>query len=626
MALGLLPLVLLTLSIFIYLVSKMSWKMGALLNFLAGLFTILYIFTLKVGTFEKLDLFGLNIQFEWTNVSFYFSFVSLLVIVSVMLFSTKWLETQKYRASYNMFLLMVTAGSLGVFMAADLITLYVFWEIAVLSSLLIVPMEKKEARKAVVVYAVMSAVGTYAFLYGTFLAYQRYGTLNIHGIAQGMLNDTSIGFKMAVFLLLSAAGIAKSGIFPLHIWLRETHGLAPNAFSSVLSGQFIKLGNYIFLLVLSVIPSLKVFSEVTVYSGIPLPNYILIALGNVSIVIGTLMAIKQDDMKMLMAYSSVANGGYILIGIGTMDPLGFEGGMFHIFNHAVASAVIFMAFAAVIYRTKTQKISEMGGLIHKMPVTFLVYLFSIISLAGIPPMSGFISKWMIYQALVRKGMFITAFLAFFGSIGSFLYVFRPLAGVFLGQLPRKYRDVKEAPAVMLTPMVLLVLISFFLGVWPFPILQVIEKIRVDLDVAPSFKISDPENWLVKGFAGSWNPVLVFGLFLVGFIVAYILYSLFPRPKKVDLLAPHREEGTPINIYTGGEFIYNPDLYHYNTKFYAGFERMYEKHPSWEKLLKMFGKLFHDAGEWIHSWFFEPSSSAYTFWVVVTLLLVFWVRW
>jgi NADH-quinone oxidoreductase subunit M len=95
---------------------------------------------------------------------------------------------------------------------------------------------------------------------------------------------------------------------------------------------------------------------------------------------------------------------------------------------------------------------------------------------------------------------------------------------------------------------------------------------------------------------------------------------------VDLLAPHREEGTPINIYTGGEFIYNPDLYHYNTKFYAGFERMYEKHPSWEKLLKMFGKLFHDAGEWIHSWFFEPSSSAYTFWVVVTLLLVFWVRW
>ncbi|WP_235280328.1 proton-conducting transporter transmembrane domain-containing protein [Thermotoga sp. Mc24] len=473
---GLLPLVLLTLSVFIYFVSKISLKTGAFLNFLAGLFTILYIFTLKVSTFEKLDLFGLNIQFEWTNVSFYFSFVSLLVIVSVMLFSTKWLETQKYRASYNMFLLMVTAGSLGVFMAADLIALYIFWEVAVLSSLLIVPMEKKGARRAVVVYAVMNAVGTYAFIYGAFLAYQRYGTLSIHGIAQGMLNDTSIGFKIAVFfLLLSAAGIAKSGIFPLHIWLRETHGLAPNAFSSVLSGQFIKLGNYIFLLVLSVIPSLKVFSEATVYSGIPLPNYILIVLGNVSIVIGTLMAIKQDDMKILMAYSSVANGGYILIGIGTMDPLGFEGGMFHIFNHAVASAVIFMAFAAVIYRTKTQKISEMGGLIHKMPVTFLAYLFSIISLAGIPPMSGFISKWMIYQALVRKGMFITAFLTFFGSIGSFLYVFRPLAGVFLGQLPRKYRDVKEAPAVMLTPMVLLVLISFFLGVWPFPILQTIEK-------------------------------------------------------------------------------------------------------------------------------------------------------
>ncbi|ACM23535.1 proton-conducting transporter membrane subunit [Thermotoga neapolitana] len=617
---------LMVLSVVVYFISKMNWKLGTIVNFLVGLFSMFYVFTLKIGFSETIVLFGQKLYFEWTDVSFYFSMVSLMVIVAIMFFSIRWLETQRYRAAFNMFVLMVTAGSLGVFMAADLITLYIFWEIAVLSSLLVVPMGKEEAKRAAVVYAVMSAVGTYAFLYGAFLIYQRYGTFRISSVVQSMVNDTSTGFKLAVFLLLSLAGIAKSGIFPLHTWIRKTYALSPDAFSSILSGQLSKLGNYIFTLVIAVVPSLKVFSDLIVYSNVPLPNYLLITLGNISIVIGTLMAIKQDDMKMLMAFSSVANGGYILVGLGTMDPLGFEGGMFHIFNHAVASAVIFMAFAAVIYRTKTSKISEMGGLIHKMPITFLAYLFSIISLAGIPPMSGFISKWMIYQALVRKGMFITAFLAFFGSIGSFLYVFRPLAGVFLGQLPKKYREVREAPVVMLVPMALLVLVSFFLGVWPFPVLQTIENIRMDLGVATSFKIVDRENWLIRGFAGSWNTVLVFSLFLTGFVVAYILYSLFPRARKVDLMAPHREEGTPLNVYTGGEFIYSPDLYHYNTNFYAGFERMYRNHPSWEGITSAIGKLFHDIGEWFHRWFFASSASVYTFWVVATLLLIFWVRW
>ena len=614
-------------SVVIYFISKASWRVGAILNFLIGLYLISYVFTLKTGASSALgSLFGQQLTLSWTSASYYFSAVSLFVIVSVMLFAIKWLDSQKHPAAFNMFLLMMTAGSLGVFMAADLITLYIFWEIAVLSSMLIVPMGKKEARRAAVIYAVMSAAGTYMYLYATFMLLGRYGTTNIAEVAQRLSAESSMSFKVAVFLLLAAAGIAKSGIFPLHTWLRIAHGNAPDAFSAVLSGQLVKLGSYVLMIVLAAIPSLKLFAGTEFYASIPAPNYFLIALAAASIIIGTLMAIKQDDMKMLIAFSSVANGGYILLGIATMDPIGFDGGVFHVFNHALAAAIIFMSFAAVVYRTHTTKISEMGGLIHKMPITFLSYLFAIISLAGIPPMSGFISKWMIYQALVRKGMFITAFIAFFGSIGSFLYVFRPLAGVFLGQLPRKYKDVKEVPAVMWIPMVVLVLISLIIGIWPFPVLNAVESIRLDYGIAPSVKVSDPENWLIKGFTGNWNPVLVFNLFLVGFIIAYILYTLFPRPKKVDLLKPHKEEGAPINIYTSGEFIYTPELYHYSSKFYAGFERMYEKHPSWEKLLDMFAKFFHDLGELVHGWFFRPSPSAYTFWVALTILIVFWVRW
>lgn len=618
---------LLIFSVVNYFISKASWRVGSIINALIGSYLIFQVFTIPKGTEVTIGKFlGETLALQWTNAGFYFSFVSLLVIVAVMFFAIKWLDSQKHPAAFNMFILMVTAGSLGVFMAKDLITLYIFWEIAVLSSMLIIPMGKKESRKAAVVYAVMSAVGTYMFLYGAFMIYSRYGTFSMPEIAKNLANDPSTSFKVAVVLLIAAAGIAKSGIFPLHTWLRIAHGNAPDAFSAVLSGQLVKLGSYVLMISVAVFPSLKIFANLKLYSGVPAPNYFLIALGAASIIIGTLMAIKQDDMKMLIAYSSVANGGYILVGIGTMDPLGFEGGVLHVFNHALAAAVIFMAFASVVYRTHTKKISELGGLIHKMPITYIAYLFAIISLAGIPPMSGFISKWMIYQALVRKGMFITAAIAFFGSIGSFLYVFRPLAGVFLGQLPRKYKDVKEVPPIMWIPMLVLVAISFVMGVWPFPILQPIENMRADLGIAPSFKIADAQNWLVRGFSGSWNPVIVFNLFITGFIVAYILYTLFPKPKKVDLLKPHKEEGAPINIYTSGEFIYTPELYHYNTKFYAGFERMYEKHPSWEKLLYMLAKFFHDVGEWIHGWFFRPSPSAYTFWLAMTILIIFWVRW
>ncbi len=617
----------LALSVAVYFISKLSWKVGAVINALAGAYLMIYLFTLKVGSSEVLGtLFGEKLLLTYTNASFYFSFVSMLVILAVMVFAIKWLDSQKYPSAFNMFLLMMTAASLGVFFAGDLLTLYIFWEIAVLSSMLIVPMGKKEARRAAIIYAVMSATGTYMYLYASFMIYSRYGNFNLAEVAKDLANDPSMPFKVTVYLLLAAAGIAKSGIFPLHTWLRIAHGNAPDAFSAVLSGQLVKLGSYVLMLVTAFFPTLKMFQGLELYSKIPSPNYFLLALGATSIIVGTLMAIKQDDMKMLIAFSSVANGGYILVGIATMDAIGFEGGILHVFNHALAAAIIFMAFASVVYRTHTTKISEMGGLIHKMPITFISYLFAIISLAGIPPMSGFISKWMIYQALVRKGMFVTAFIAFFGSIGSFLYVFRPLAGVFLGQLPKKYKDVKEVPAIMWIPMVTLVAISFIMGVWPFPILKPIEAMRADFAISPSVKIADASNWLVRGVTGSWNPVIVFNLFIIGFAIAYLLYTLFPKPKKVDLLAPHKEEGAPINIYTGGEYIYTPDLYQYNTKMYAGFERMYEKHPSWEKVLDMLCKFFHDLGQLVHGWFFRPSPSAYAFWTVMTLLIVFWVRW
>ena len=247
-----------------------------------------------------------------------------------------------------------------------------------------------------------------------------------------------------------------------------------------------------------------------------------------------------------------------------------------------------------------------------MPWTFVTYLVGIISLAGIPPTSGFISKWMIFNVLVRKGMFVTAAITFIGSVGSFLYVFRPLAGVFLGQLRPKYKDVKEVPIIMLIPMLFLVLLTVFYGVFPGSLLDAINNVQKEVGISPI----EHTLVIIKTPIGQWNTFTVFVMFAVGFVIAAVLYFLFPKPKYVDLM----------NQYTGGEYLYTPDLYHYATKFYRFIERWYDKHPSFEKLYEMLARFFKDVGEWISNWFYLSSPSAYTFWVIITLLIIFWVRW
>jgi len=596
-----------------YALSKIKKNIGSWFNFFVLLYVSYMIYKTGAGTEEKFFSFipGFESVLSLTHLGKFFALVSFLIITTVSLFIPVWIEKKiKMAASFNLLYLLMSAGVLGALASGDMLTFYVFWEIMVLASLLIVPMGKEESRKAAVIYVVLSSIGSYMYLYATFLSWERYHTLRFSEIAQGLLSEPSNGFKWLVVFLVAAAGIAKSGLFPLHTWLRITHGNAPDTFSAVLSGQLIKMGSYILAVSLGVFPSLKMFPPL--YGGVPAVNYVLIAFGAVSIVLGTFMAIRQNDMKMLIAYSSVANSGYIIIGLATLDSVGFAGGLFHVFNHAVAAAMIFLSFAAVVYRTGTTKIDEMGGLIHRMPWTFITYLVGIISLAGIPPTSGFISKWMIFQALVRKGMFLTAAITFVGSVGSFLYVFRPLAGVFLGQLRSKYKDVKEAPTFMLIPMIFLVLLTLYFGVFPGGLLGGIVKVQKELGIPPI----QFEGTVIKTPLGQWDTFAVFTMFAVGFIIALILYFLFPKSRKVDL----------TDQYTAGEYLYTPDLYHYATGFYRFIERLYDRHPSFEKLYEMFSRFFKDIGEGVDTWFYRASPSAYMFWITFVMLIIFWVRW
>ncbi len=585
-----------------YLVSKSNIKLGAYSTILFSLISLIILFLGRNNIGNEFSLLYMN--FRVTAIGWYFSLIMILIYSMTAFFNPYWMEKILYPSSYNFLYLFSLAATVGLFFAADLITLFIFWEVVVWSSTFIVPLGK--SRKAAVVYFTISSIGSMATLFAIMFVYSKSGTFDINEAFKFLASEPLTA--TFVFFTFITAGLTKIGIFPFHIWLPLAHGNAPHTFSPVLSGGLVKMGAFIAYLSVGILPAYKAFSTSMTIMGIPFQIYLLMVLGAISIVVGTLMAIKQDDVKKLIAYSSVANGGYILIGILMMDQVTFAGSLMHIFNHAIASAAAFLTIAAIAHRTKTTKISELGGMIHKMPVSYVVYLISIISLAGIPPMGGFVSKWLIVQGLASKGLIFIAFAAFFGSIGSFLYVFRPLAGLFLGQLAPKYENIKPSTLVMKIPMVILASMSVFFGIFPKYLLETIGEIQTSIGIDP-IMINGDTITTINGVLNTNKVAAIFGF---GFVISLMIFLVLPKSRKVGLM----------DTYTSAEFIYTPELYHYANSFYAPFERLYKNHPSVEKFLGKFAVKTEELGILVNSLFFSHKPSVTVLWVMAIATLIF----
>jgi len=582
-----------------FFITRINKKAGGFATVLSSLFALAALFFLRGSIGEDFAIFYFT--FSITTVGWYFSLVMVMAYSMTSFFNPYWMEKMMYPGSYNFMYLLSMAGTIGMFFAKDFITLFVFWETVVWSSTFIIQLGK--SRKASYVYYVISAIGSMATLFAIMLAYSVSGTFVISEAFAGL----SGGMAIAVFFTFILSGLAKIGIFPFHVWLPEAHGSAPHTFSPVLSGGLVKMGAFIAFLSVTAFPAYEIFGDMFKVFGAPLPIYFLMALGAISIIVGTLMAIKQEDAKRLLAYSSVANGGYILIGILMLDQVGFAGGMMHLINHAVASAAAFLAIAAVAYRTGTTKMSEMGGMIHRMPVTYLVYLIAIISMAGIPPMGGFVSKWLIFQGLADKGMIFLAAAAFFGSIGSFMYVFRPLSAVFLGQTFTRDLKKKEVGFFMMFPMLILTGLSLLTGVFPNIFLRVITEIQTSIGLIP---VTLAENTIVtaNGFLDAFRVFIVFGF---GFAIAFVIFIVRRKSTKVELM----------DTYTSAEFIHTRELLHYSSKFYAPFERMYGNAPDTMTLYKKISVKIRELGGLAESLFYSHKPEKTVFWMMAVGIIV-----
>jgi hydrogenase-4 component F len=276
----------------------------------------------------------------------------------------------------------------------------------------------------------------------------------LRGVTGLMPHHTAL---VAVALLVIGFG-TKAGLAPFHPWLPDAHAEAPTPVSVLLSGVMIKVAIYALARTVSIflpsIPQLTLFAVV---------------LGSFTMVLGVVLALVQDDLKRLLAYSSVSQMGYVLAGVGLGTYMGYYGGLFHLLNHAIFKALLFMSVGAVVLATGARKVSELGGLSRQMPVTGICFLVGGLAIAGFPPFNGFMSKLTVYLALADSGLWWAVVVAVFTSVLTMVALVRPAYRVFWAAPtgdPGRFQGVGEAPATVWVPMVILAFACLLLGLVP----------------------------------------------------------------------------------------------------------------------------------------------------------------
>jgi len=334
-----------------------------------------------------------------------------LIMVSIISFTSLMYSVQYIRhlsmdwRYYAIFMLLVT-GMNGVIVTGDIFNLFVFLEISLFSAFALVAYGgRAEEFEAAFKYTVMGSVSSVLVLFGIAILYSATSNLNMAKIAQILPTvDSKITYWVGG-LFIAGFGL-KAAIMPFHTWLPDAHSSAPAPISSMLSGVLIKaLGIYVIIRIF-----FNVFDAPEIFTKI------FLVLGTISIIIGVLLAVGQWDMKRLLAYHSISQIGYILLGLGIATPLGILGAVFHLFNHAIFKSLLFYNAGSVEYALGTRDLKKMGNLTKVLPTTSQTSLIASLSISGIPPFNGFFSKLIIIIAAVQVGLIGYAFLAIIGSI------------------------------------------------------------------------------------------------------------------------------------------------------------------------------------------------------------------
>jgi multicomponent Na+:H+ antiporter subunit D len=368
-------------------------------------------------------------------------------------------EIRRHQISlfYSLFLLCYT-GLLGIAITGDIFNIFVFLEISSLSSYALISLgTDRRALTAAYQYLIMGTIGATFFLIGVGMLYAMTGTLNLADLSERLPAVADTRTVLTGFAFIVAGIGLKAAVFPVHLWLPNAYTHAPSAVSAFIAATATKVAVYALARML-----FTVFGVEYSFGQLPLQP-ILVTLAIAGILVTSLMAAWQADAKKLLAYSSVAQIGYMVMGLALATSAGVAAALTHLFNHALMKGALFLTLGAVAYRVGSTGIHAMRGLGYAMPWTMGAFVIGGLSLVGVPLTAGFISKWYLILAALEIGWWWLALVVLLASIIALVYVWRVVEAAYFREPDAPAGDVREAPLALLVPTWTLALANIWFG-------------------------------------------------------------------------------------------------------------------------------------------------------------------
>jgi multicomponent Na+:H+ antiporter subunit D len=438
-------------------------------SLLTFVFTLMMVPSTLAGDFPEYVLVSSDISI--LSISFFVDEIGLIMSVSVallwflaMVYSHGYMNEDHKIKRYYAFMLLSLGATMGIVTTENLFSLYIFFEIMTITTYVFVIHEgSDEAMYAGRLYIYILLTFGILLLFPILATYVLTGSLSLR--AAGLFSGESSNLHFLIFISYMLGFGAKAGLFPLHIWLPRAHPIAPSPASALLSGVLIEIGAYGMIRVVY-----NVF-------GVPMITQemwlILAILASVNIFFGSAVAIAQKEIKTMLAYSSIAQMGYMMLGIALLTQQGLIGSVFHIFNHVFMKGCLFLCAGAIIHQTGIRNVEEFVGLGKAMPKTMFAFTISALAMIGIPPLNGFVSKWILCLGALDAGGPVFIFFVLLILLSALMNAIYFLPPIIRAYFEEGNLNGKDPELSMILPIIILAMGCVVFGIFNQPITELI---------------------------------------------------------------------------------------------------------------------------------------------------------
>ena len=500
--------------------------------------------------------------------------------------------------------MLMFAGLSMLVVAEDSFHFFAAWEFLTIGSYFMI-LRGKHSEPHALSYVIFSLGGAFLILAGFALAAQGVTVFALDSLAQ-----VAAPVAPWVFLLLAIGFMTKTAAIGLHIWLPGAHAEAETDVSPMVSGILLKAGLFGIMMLLMNMGKQQLY-------GIEL-TYLMLWMGAISAFLGNLMAVFQEDAKRLLAYSSIGQMGYALFGLALMNQLGWLMALMFVINHYIYKSMLFLSVGGVAKRTGTREMYKMGGLIAMMPLSFIAVLIGIIAVSGVPPLSGFGGRWVFYNAILSSEYRLPMMLIFISGPIAFLYLFRLIHTIFLGQLKDEHRQIKEAPFWIILPQMIYVAALMVFAVVPGLVLR-----HVDAYLGPFFAQTAAKsglNWeglTITSDYGYWSPIPI--MVITGVIFALLFVWLLFVNRKAQKVKQ-------FNIVYSAERPFRPETTHFAWNFFAPYRKAmgFLIQPLVTRFWETLTDLLHTIADFLRR-FYTGNGQTYAIQLLAFVVIVYLFR-